>query len=106
MNNRITFEIITYGAAIQSLNVPDRNGDLVDVVLGYDTLEEYICHDGYLGATIGRFSNRITLGRFSLNGQTYTLAANNGANHLHGGHIGFSRRVWNITHYTVFRFTR
>lgn len=98
LNNGISCEIITYGAAIRSLNVPDRNGDPVDVVLGYDTLEEYTRHSGHFGATVGRYANRIALGRFSLNGQTYTLAANNGANHLHGGHIGFSRRVWNITH--------
>lgn len=98
LNNGISCEIITYGAAIRSLKVPDRNGDLVDVVLGYDTLGEYIRHSGHFGATVGRYANRIALGRFSLNGQTYTLATNNGTNHLHGGSQGFSHRVWNIIH--------
>lgn len=63
-NDMISCQIITYGATIRSLVVPDRNGVPVDVVLGYDTLEEYICHDGYLGATIGRFADRIAGGRF------------------------------------------
>ena len=97
-NGQLSCEIITFGAAIRSLIVPDRNGDPVDVVLGYDTLEEYISHDGYLGATVGRFANRIAKGRFQLNGQTYTLATNNGNNHLHGGLQGFSHRVWSIDH--------
>lgn len=99
LDNRVlSCEIITFGAAIRSLNVPDRNGTPVDVVLGYDTLEEYIRHDGYLGATVGRFANRIAKGRFQLNGKEYTLATNNGNNHLHGGLQGFSHRVWNIVH--------
>lgn len=94
----ISCQIITYGATIRSLMAPDRNGDPVDVVLGYDTLEEYVSQDGYLGATIGRFANRIAKGRFHLNGKTYTLATNNGSNHLHGGLQGFSHRVWRIDH--------
>ena len=97
-NGKLSCEIITFGAAIRSLIVPDRNGNPVDVVLGYDTLEEYISHDGYLGATVGRFANRIAKGRFQLNGQTYTLAINNGNNHLPGGLQGFSHRVWSIAH--------
>ena len=97
-NGKLSCEIITFGATIRSLIVPDRNGDPVDVVLGYDTLEEYVSHDGYLGATVGRFANRIARGRFQLNGQTYTLATNNGNNHLHGGMQGFSHRVWSIDH--------
>lgn len=95
-NDTISSEIITYGAAIRSLVVPDGQGNPVDVVLGYDTLEEYVRQDGYLGATVGRFANRIAKGRFALNGQTYTLATNNGENHLHGGIRGFSHRVWSI----------
>ncbi|MBQ7344787.1 MAG: galactose mutarotase [Oscillospiraceae bacterium] len=97
-NDMISCQIITYGATIRSLVVPDRNGAPVDVVLGYDTLEEYICHDGYLGATIGRFANRIAGGRFQLNGQSYDLVTNDGKNHLHGGRQGFSHRVWSIAH--------
>lgn len=95
-NGDVSCEIITYGATIRSLNVPDRNGTPVDVVLGYDTLEEYIAQDGYLGATVGRFANRIAKGTFQLNAKTYTLAKNNGNNHLHGGLQGFSHRVWHI----------
>ena len=96
-NGVIACEIITYGAAIRALTVPDRNGNPVDVALGYDTLEEYIRHDGYLGATIGRFANRIAHGQFRLNGRNYTLATNNGSNHLHGGLQGFSHRCWHIS---------
>lgn len=97
-NDKLSCEIITFGATIRSLMVPDRNGNPVDVVLGYDTLEEYISQDGYLGATVGRFANRIAKGQFRLNGQTYKLAVNNGPNHLHGGLQGFSHRVWSIDH--------
>ena len=96
-NGMISCEIITFGATIRSLTVPDRNGAPVDVVLGYDTLEEYLSHDGYLGATVGRFANRIAKGQFRLSGRQYTLATNNGNNHLHGGLQGFSHRVWHIT---------
>lgn len=96
-NRTISCEIITFGATIRSVVVPDHNGNPVDVVLGYDTLKEYVHNDGYLGATIGRFANRIAGGSFQLNDHTYTLAANNGRNHLHGGQKGFSHRVWHIT---------
>lgn len=87
-------EILDYGVTIRSLIVPDKNGNPVDVVLGYDTLEEYVAQDGYLGATIGRFANRIKNAAFQLNGKTYALYANNGANHLHGGKYGFNNHVW------------
>lgn len=96
-NGKLSCEIITFGAAIRSLTVPDRNGDPVDVVLGYDTLKEYVHNGGYLGATVGRFANRIAEGSFQLNGHTYLLATNNGRNHLHGGRKSFSHRVWQIT---------
>lgn len=96
-NGILSCEIITYGATIRSLTVPDRNGHPTDVVLGYDTLEEYISQDGYLGATIGRFANRIAHGQFRLNGTEYSLATNNGNNHLHGGLQGFSHRCWYIS---------
>ncbi len=97
-NGVISCEIITFGATIRSLTVPDRNGNPIDVVLGYDTLKEYVRNGGYLGATVGRYANRIAHGSFQLNGCTYRLAANNGRNHLHGGRKGFSHRVWQITH--------
>ena len=95
-NGLISCEIISFGAVLRSLRVPDRNGKSLDVVLGYDTLAEYETNDGYLGAVVGRCANRIAKGRFALNGEEYRLAVNNGPNHLHGGLIGFSHRVWNV----------
>lgn len=96
-NGRLSCQIITFGATIRSLVVPDRDGVPVDVVLGYDTLKGYLRNGGYLGATVGRYANRIAGGRFGLDGQIYELATNNGRNHLHGGRKGFSHRVWSIT---------
>ena len=87
-------KILDYGATVQSIIVPDKNGEPVDVVLGYDTLEEYIAGDCYIGATVGRFANRIKEGKFELNGEKYELCINNGPNHLHGGKKGFDRCVW------------
>ena len=87
-------ELLDYGATIRSLQVPDRYGVLTDVVLGYDTLEGYVKTPGYLGATIGRFANRIGGASFELNGKSYPLAKNNGVNHLHGGLCGFDKYVW------------
>ena len=85
--------VLDYGATVQSLCVPGRNG-LVDVVLGYDTAAEYEKNDAYLGATIGRVGNRIGGAAFSLGGVTYELAKNDGANHLHGGVKGFDKVFW------------
>ena len=90
-----TASIITFGATLQSLIVPSKNG-VVDVVLGYDTLDEYLQNDGYLGATCGRNSNRIKNASFNLLGEKINLNANDGANNLHGGNVGFSHKVWNI----------
>ena len=95
-NGILSCRILTYGATLQSLFVPDRNGNPIDVVLGYDTLREYETQDGYLGATIGRFANRIAHGHFTLNRRPYTLVVNNDENHLHGGTVGFSHRVWSV----------
>lgn len=89
--------ITTYGGAITSLKVADRNGALGDIVLGFDTLEEYTSNALYFGGLIGRYANRIALGKFSLNGVDYQLPQNNGANHLHGGFKGFDKRVWNAS---------
>jgi aldose 1-epimerase len=88
--------LMNYGAAVRSLVMPDRNGVLTDVVLGYDTVGEYEKNDGYLGAVIGRTANRIGAGRFTLNGREYRLAANDRGNCLHGGIKGFDKRVWNF----------
>lgn len=93
--------ILTFGATLRSLTVPDREGRPVDVALGYDTLEEYADQDAYLGAVVGRFANRIAKGRFTLNGKEYALAVNNGPNHLHGGIKGFSYRVWTVEELTA-----
>jgi aldose 1-epimerase len=84
----------TYGGIILSLSVPDRDGRVADVVLGHDSLEEYISDSSYFGAIIGRFGNRIANARFTVDGKTYRLAANDGPNHLHGGRTGFDRVVW------------
>ena len=88
-------EILTYGGTLSRVRAPDRAGMLGDVVLGFDALEPYMAATNpYLGALIGRYGNRIAGGRFTLDGQAYALACNNGANHLHGGPEGFHRRVW------------
>ena len=89
--------VLDYGAAIQSLCVPDREGNLIDVVLGYDTAAEYETNDSFIGGTIGRVGNRIGGAEFSLNGKIYQLAKNDGENHLHGGVKGFDKQMWNIT---------
>ena len=89
--------IIDYGAAVQSLFVPDRYGRPVDVVLGYKSAAEYECRPGNMGATVGRYANRIGGGSFLLNGRKYTLAKNAPPNHLHGGFCGFDRRMWHVT---------
>lgn len=86
--------IITYGGAIQSLLVPDKTGALVDVSLGCATVADYERQNANLGALIGRFGNRIGGGKFTLNGTEYKLYCNDGNNHLHGGKIGYNRRVW------------
>lgn len=90
----VEMTVLDYGATIQSLKVPGRNGRAVDVVLGYDSASGYEQGDGYLGATIGRVGNRIGGGKFSLNGREYSLYINDGANHLHGGEKGFDKRMW------------
>ncbi len=86
--------IITYGGIIVSLRVPDRNGRLDDVVLGFDSLAQYERDSPYFGSIVGRYGNRIANGTFTLNGTTYRLALNNGKNHLHGGIKGFDKVVW------------
>lgn len=89
--------IITLGGTITHLFVPDRDGKVADVTLGFDDVGNYERPDNpYFGALIGRYGNRIAKGQFSLNGKTYSLATNNGANHLHGGLVGYGQRVWNV----------
>jgi aldose 1-epimerase len=87
--------ILTYGATLQSLLVPDNKGNLADVVLGFDDLKGYQAHgDVYFGATIGRFGNRLAKGQFSLDGKQYQVPVNDGPNALHGGPKGFDKHVW------------
>lgn len=86
--------IITYGGTVVSLKVPERNGRITDVVLGYDSIADYEKHTSYFGSIIGRYGNRIAKGKFTLDGKEYTLAVNNGENHLHGGIKGFDKVVW------------
>lgn len=93
--NGLVAKIITYGAIVTELHVPDRTGQIEDVVLGFDSLEDYLGEHPYFGSTIGRYANRIAKGKFTLEGKDYTLALNNGPNHLHGGIKGFNRVVWN-----------
>lgn len=86
--------ILTYGGIVQKLTMPDKTGKFADVVLGYDTLQSYIDKTPYFGALIGRYGNRIGGAKFTLEGQTYSLATNNGPNSLHGGLKGFDKVVW------------
>ena len=89
-------KVINYGGIVTSLMVPDKDGNMGDVVLGYDSLSSYLKSNPYFGALIGRYGNRIGKGKFSLDGTTYTLPINDGPNHLHGGPAGFDKVYWNI----------
>jgi aldose 1-epimerase len=95
-DNGMTVKVTNYGAIITSIVVPDRNGEMADVALGYDRVEGYInaVDKPYFGAIVGRYGNRIANGEFTLSGETYSLLKNNGDNHLHGGAIGFDKVVW------------
>jgi aldose 1-epimerase len=99
LNNRAGAEasVITYGATLRRLTVPDRHGTYDDVVLGFDSLEEYLRRHPFFGATIGRVAGRITGGAFMLDGVQYDLERNDPPNHLHGGSEGFDRRLWTAT---------
>ena len=89
-------KIMTLGATLQSLIAPDKAGHKEDVVLGYDTAQEYLSRPDYFGASVGRYANRIAKGKFTLDGKTYSLATNDGPNSLHGGLKGFDKRMWKI----------
>lgn len=93
-DNGMQAKITNYGGIVTSLMAAGRDGKMADIVLGYDTLEEYLKDSPYFGALIGRFGNRIAGGKFSLNDKEYKLAQNNGQNHLHGGIKGFDKVVW------------
>ena len=92
--HRLRARVMTWGASIVEMSVPDREGKLGDVTLGFDTVAPYLAPNPFFGAIVGRFGNRISKGKFTLDGQEYTLAKNNGANHLHGGVCGYDKRNW------------
>lgn len=94
--NGLEVHVINYGAIITHLKTPDKNGQLEDIVLGYDSLSGYLKATPYFGAVVGRFGNRIANGKFSIDGQSYTLVQNNNGQHLHGGTKGFDKVFWNI----------
>lgn len=88
------FTVMDLGATILTLDVPDKDGKLADVVFGFDSAAPYLTDSPYFGATVGRFANRIAKGQFSIDGKTFTIPTNNGVNALHGGPLGYDKRVW------------
>ncbi len=95
--NGVEVKILTYGGIVQSISVPDRDGNPGNVVLGFATVDEYVAGNPYFGCITGRYANRIALGTFTLEGETYQLAINNEPNTLHGGERGFDKYVWAAT---------
>ncbi|HEY6227776.1 MAG TPA: galactose-1-epimerase, partial [Verrucomicrobiae bacterium] len=93
----MTIKATDYGCIITEILVPDKNGKIGDVVLGFDNLDQYLKGHPFFGAIAGRYANRIARAKCSLDGKEYTLAANNGKNHLHGGKVGFDKKLWNAT---------
>lgn len=87
-------KVMTFGATLVELDMPDRNGKMGDVVLGFDNLKQYLGKTPFFGVTVGRYANRIAKGQFALDGNSYHLAINNGPNSLHGGNVGFDHKVW------------
>lgn len=94
--NGMYADITNYGAKIVTLFAPDKDDKLADVVLGFETLDEWMEKETYFNTVVGRFANRIKDGKFTLDGKQYQLAINNGTNHLHGGNIGFNQKVWDV----------
>src|SRR5690606_20300019 len=90
----VTIKIINYGAIVTSVITPDKDGIMGDVALGFNSMEGYVPNDPHFGGIAGRYANRISKGRFIIDGQEYTLALNDFPNHLHGGNVGFDRVVW------------
>jgi aldose 1-epimerase len=95
--NGLAMTVTNFGGRIVTLLVPDKNGEIEDVVLGYDSLKKYLTEGGVYGALIGRFGNRIAKGKFKIDGAEYNLAVNNGVNSLHGGPTGFHNQYWDAT---------
>jgi len=103
--NGLRARLITFGARLTELHVPDHTGETADIVLGFDTQAEYAATDTYFGATCGRYGNRIREGRFALDDVAYQLDVNEGPNHLHGGSKGFDRKIWTIADLAANRVT-
>ncbi|HEU5470264.1 MAG TPA: aldose epimerase family protein [Actinophytocola sp.] len=97
--NGMRIRVLTYGGIIQTIEVPDRRGRTGNVALGFNNLTDYIERSPYFGCITGRYANRIANGRFTLDNVTYQLAQNNGVNHLHGGNVGFDKRIWTTTEF-------
>jgi aldose 1-epimerase len=95
--NQMEVSILSYGGIIQSIVIPDQSGELADIALGFDTLEDYLKPNPFFGAIIGRYGNRIAQGRFTLNGKQYQIPTNDGPNALHGGPEGFEKKLWQAT---------
>ncbi|MFJ8104907.1 aldose epimerase family protein [Streptomyces sp. NPDC096132] len=95
-NGGTRLRVLSYGAIVQSLEIPDRHGRYENVSLGFGTLEDYVAGSAYFGALIGRYGNRVAEGRFPLDGTVCHIDVNDGANSLHGGARGFDRRVWDV----------
>lgn len=93
-NGKVTISMLTWGATIQRIDLPDRRGRTKNVSLGFDNLDDYRTKSPYFGATIGRYGNRIAKGKFSIDGVEYQIPLNNGENALHGGPVGFDKNVW------------
>ena len=93
-NGTMTVKVTNYGGIITSILTPDRTGKTADVALGFDEFSGYLGSHPFFGAIAGRYANRIAKGKFTLNGKEYTLAVNNGVNHLHGGKVGFDKKLW------------
>lgn len=93
-HNGMTVRITNYGGIVTSVLVPDKEGNFADVVLGFDSLQPYLDGHPYFGSIVGRYGNRIAKGKFNIDGEEYTLATNNGPNHLHGGLRGFDKVIW------------
>jgi len=96
----VTVSVMNYGGIIQSIRTPDRGGQVGEITLGFDSLNEYLAPHPFFGALVGRFANRIGNARFALDGAEISLARNNGANHLHGGVSGFDKKVWQSEPFT------
>ena len=98
----VSFTVIDYGATLLSVSTPDKEGNIEEITLNYSTLSDIISNHGpYYGCIAGRVANRIAKGKFTLDGEEYTLAVNNGQNHLHGGIVGFDQKIWHATEFST-----